>query len=423
MPGATVPVGAVNSGKGPDGRLRVCVVGGSIAGCAAAIELQRAGCEVTIFERSAGSLKDRGAGIGIPFALLELLQARDLFDAEMAFVPIKLRDFFVRVRGEDRLLWKQGFVIAATSWDELYRNLRKRVDDDVYRQGCEVAAIETESGGALVELAGGQRRVFDLVVCADGYTSTGRRRLFAGEDLRYAGYVMWRGMLDEGLLSSVEPYEGINIFAMSRLGHLIAYLVPGKQGETGPGERRLNWGWYLNTPQAELGAALTDHNGRRHATSLPAGSISEARVGRLRELARDFMPGFVSEAVALTEQPFIQAIFDLHTPNYRKGNIVLLGDASSVARPHAAAGATKALYGAVALAQALKRQPSLERALTLWNEEQSREGERLVSLSKRLGEALQDPMQEWADMGEEEMSLWWKGVIGDEEWYVMTDDS
>lgn len=417
-----MPTGSVNAGRGLNGGLRVGIVGGSIAGCAAAIELERAGCEVTIFERSAGSLKDRGAGIGIPFALLELLQERDLFDADMAVVPIALRDFVIRAHGGDRLLWQQGFVIAATSWDELYRNLRKRVRDDVYRQGCEVTAIRTTSQGAMLELAAEQTIAFDLVVCADGYTSTGRRRLFAGQDLRYAGYIMWRGLLDEALLSSVEPYEGINIFAMSRLGHLIAYLVPGKQGETRPGERRLNWGWYMNTAQAELGVALTDRDGRRHATSLPAGSISEERVSHLCELAHDFMPAFVAEAIALTEQPFIQAIFDLHTPSYRRGNILLLGDASSVARPHAAAGATKALYGAVALAASLKTNTSLESALTLWNEEQSREGERLVSLSKRLGMALQDTGQDWSKMDAQEMSRWWKGVIGDEDWYVMTQD-
>ncbi len=417
-----MPTASAYSGRGPNGRLRVGIVGGSIAGCAAAIELERAGCEVTIFERSTGSLKDRGAGIGIPFPLLELLQERDLFDPDMAIVPIAVRDFVTRAREEDRLLWQQGFVIAATSWDELYRNLRERVRDDVYRQGCEVTALHTSSKGAFVELASGETVAFDLVVCADGYTSTGRRRLFAGQDLRYAGYVMWRGLLDETLLSDVEPYEGINIFAMSPLGHLIAYLVPGKQGETRPGERRLNWGWYVNTPQAELADALTDRDGRRHATSLPAGSISEDRVNRLRGMACDFMPSFISEAVALTEQPFIQAIFDLHTPSYRKGNIVLLGDASSVARPHAAAGATKALYGAVALAESLKTQPSLESALALWNEEQSREGRRLVSLSKRLGQALQDPAQDWTAKDEQSMRLWWKGVIGDEEWYVMTDE-
>jgi len=417
-----LPDGPVNSERGVSKGLRVGVVGGSIAGCAAAIELQRAGCEVTIFERSAGSLKDRGAGIGIPFALVELLQARDLFDVDMAIVPIKLRDFFTRVRGKDRLLLKQGFVIAATSWDELYRNLRQRVPDEIYRQGCEVKALRGTADGVVVELAAGQDATFDLVVCADGYTSTGRRRLFPDQGLRYAGYIMWRGLLDEAQLSDNTPYEGINIFAVSPLGHLIAYLVPGKEGETRPGKRRLNWGWYVNTAHADLAASLTDRNGKTHATSLPAGSVAEKRVDRLREMAREFMPRFVSEAIDLTEQPFIQAIFDLHTPNYRKGNILLLGDASSVARPHAAAGATKALYSAVALAQSLKAQPSLESALTLWNEEQSREGRRLVSLSQRLGRALQDPKQDWPSMDEQAMRLWWKGVIGDEEWYVMTDD-
>ena len=46
--------------------LRIGVVGGSISGCAAAIEMSRAGYEVTVFERSAKALKGRGAGIGTP---------------------------------------------------------------------------------------------------------------------------------------------------------------------------------------------------------------------------------------------------------------------------------------------------------------------------------------------------------------------
>ena len=414
--------GTISPGQGVSRGLRVGIVGGSIAACAAAIELERAGCEVTIFERSAGSLKDRGAGIGIPFPLVELLQQRDLIDPDMAIVPIELRHFVTRSRSAERMLWEQGFVIAATSWDVLYQNLRKRVRDDSYRQGCEVSALHASQDGAVVELASGQRAPFDLVVCADGYTSTGRRRLFPGQELRYAGYIMWRGLIEERLVSDIAPYEGINIFAVSPLGHLIAYLVPGKRGETQPGKRRLNWGWYVNTPPADLAHSLTDRNGKTHATSLPAGSISAERAGHLRQQALKFMPGFVSEAVALTEQPFIQAIFDLHTPSYRRGNIILHGDASSVARPHAAAGATKALYSAIALAESLKTQPSLTAALGQWNEEQCREGGRLVALSQRLGQALQDPTRDWVNMDEQDMRRWWKDVIGNEKWYVMTDE-
>src|SRR5262245_47502899 len=60
--------------------LNVAVIGGSIAGCAAAIALRRAGCEVTVFERSRGNLEDRGAGIGMPLALLHTLVERDFVD-------------------------------------------------------------------------------------------------------------------------------------------------------------------------------------------------------------------------------------------------------------------------------------------------------------------------------------------------------
>ena len=39
---------------------KVGIIGGSIAGCATAIAMQRVGCEVTVLERSSEGLKDRG---------------------------------------------------------------------------------------------------------------------------------------------------------------------------------------------------------------------------------------------------------------------------------------------------------------------------------------------------------------------------
>jgi 2-polyprenyl-6-methoxyphenol hydroxylase-like FAD-dependent oxidoreductase len=68
------------------GRRRVAVVGGSIAGCAAAAELARAGCEASIFERSASALDDRGAGIFAPPSHLHLLRSRNLVDGDMPTV-------------------------------------------------------------------------------------------------------------------------------------------------------------------------------------------------------------------------------------------------------------------------------------------------------------------------------------------------
>ena len=58
---------------------RVGIIGGSIAGCAAAIALERLGCDVRVFECSSGVLRDRGSGIAIPLALRDdLIDSGDL---------------------------------------------------------------------------------------------------------------------------------------------------------------------------------------------------------------------------------------------------------------------------------------------------------------------------------------------------------
>jgi 2-polyprenyl-6-methoxyphenol hydroxylase-like FAD-dependent oxidoreductase len=93
--------------------LKVAIVGGSLAGCAAAIALRRAGCEVTVYERSHGKLEDRGAGIGMPLALLHTLIERDFVDAGMAHFQITKAPFVLRAEAKEgervqgQLLWEQ----------------------------------------------------------------------------------------------------------------------------------------------------------------------------------------------------------------------------------------------------------------------------------------------------------------------------
>src|SRR5262245_65074617 len=93
--------------------LNVAIVGGSLAGCAAAIALRRAGCAVTVYERSRGKLEDRGAGIGMPLALLHTLIERDFVDAGMAHFHITKAPFVLRADAEEgehaqgQLLWEQ----------------------------------------------------------------------------------------------------------------------------------------------------------------------------------------------------------------------------------------------------------------------------------------------------------------------------
>ena len=60
----------------------------------------------------------------------------------------------------------------------------------------------------------------------------------------------------------------------------------------------------------------------------------------------------------------------------------------------------------------------LDTALTFWDDEQRLEGDRLVALAQRMGEALQDGTRDWGRMNERDMSRWWETVIKDQRWYA-----
>jgi len=62
-----------------------------------------------------------------------------------------------------------------------------------------------------VHLADGHTAQFDLVVCADGPQSVGRRLLFPTQSLQYVGYILWRGLAEEqAVANSVMGSPGVD---------------------------------------------------------------------------------------------------------------------------------------------------------------------------------------------------------------------
>jgi 2-polyprenyl-6-methoxyphenol hydroxylase-like FAD-dependent oxidoreductase len=85
--------------------MRVGVIGGSIAGCATAALLQRAGHDVIVFERSESDLVSRGAGILIVTAAWQDMMARGLIDETL---PVCLADYsrlVTRASGTGQARW------------------------------------------------------------------------------------------------------------------------------------------------------------------------------------------------------------------------------------------------------------------------------------------------------------------------------
>ena len=386
----------------------VAIVGGSIGGCTIAIELARAGFDVEVFERSAGTLLDRGAGIALPVSFLGMMESRDLIDPETPRFHVSKRRFVVR-SGErlGRKLWEQPVAFAMTSWRVLYRELRRRVPDEQFHRGHEVVRIDDDGRGRVaIETANRTHRSFDLVVAADGYESPTRRRLFPEAKLAYAGYCLWRGFLEERLVPDVSLFDDALTFAVYPGGHGPLYFVPSREGEVEVGRRRLNWGIY---------AAIDPEP----ASVIPGGA-SRAQVERVRQLGAE-LARYVQEIVTATEDPFLQPIYDLRVPSYRRGRVCLLGDAATVARPHTAGGVPKAVTDAISLAEALGTEATIDAALEAWGRARTAAGNDLVTLGEALGRTCVTDVPDWTAMDSAETEAWWESAMRGRSWYPVAD--
>jgi len=395
--------------------LKVAIVGGSIAGCTTAIELVRLGCEVTLFERTGEELKDRGAGIGVPPSIIDTFITRNLVDAD---IPYFASHTFTRVwrtareRQYGYIAWDQPASLALLNWGGLYRNLRKRVPDHVYRTEQRVVALHEQANGRVgVEVANSGIHEFDLVVCTDGYTSLGRRMLFPEVSIQYAGYVLWRGFLLEQELNESKPLEsGVRCLGYPG-GHGIFYFVPGPDGSVAPGKRLVNWGVYVPVPESTLSAFLTDKEGKIHEGSLPPGAMPIPTETALKQKAYERLPDYYAEIADKSPNTFAYAIYDCQVPAYRKGRICLAGDAGAFARPHSAAGALKGINDALALSESLKTHTSVEAALTHWDRTQTAIDNNLVRFGNQLGRALVTEIPDWSKMDATSMEKWFTSII------------
>jgi 2-polyprenyl-6-methoxyphenol hydroxylase-like FAD-dependent oxidoreductase len=100
----------------------------------------------------------------------------------------------------------------------------------VARRGSTVTGVEPRSDGAVV---------LDLVVFADGITSFGRSYLHPNVSPKYAGYVVWRGLVPAGVVPAALLEHGLEV-AERDGGHCVVYQVPDPEL---PGKSLLNWGF------------------------------------------------------------------------------------------------------------------------------------------------------------------------------------
>ncbi|MGE0271502.1 MAG: FAD binding domain-containing protein [Alphaproteobacteria bacterium] len=361
------------------------VIGGSVAGLFAALLLRRIGWVVNIFERSDVELAGRGAGI---------ITHPELHEA-LAMAGLDLgRDFGVQIHRR-RIINSAGQIVQelaypqiATSWNQLYEALRDAFPRNDYHLGKDFKEAKQVDERVSAIFADGDEVSGDILVAADGFRSTVRRQYLPKVKPVYAGYVAWRGLVEECALAPrtrVDIFEDL-AFCLPLGEQILGYPVAGMQNDLRSGHRRYNFVWYRSADiDTELPRLLTDKNGCTHSFSIPPPLINGKIVQELREVSKKTLAPQFQDVVNMTEQPFLQPIYDLESPQLSFGHIALIGDAAFVARPHVGAGVTKAAQDAIALADALAHEENVRAALRRFEATRITNGQQIIERARNLG--------------------------------------
>ena len=366
---------------------RAIVIGGSMSGLLAAIMLCRRGWDVEVFERVENEWADRGAGI---VAQAELI-------ARMNALELETRDLGVAMSTR-KILDQSGAVTTTfecpqvlTAWQRVYRVLRDAFPADRYHRGQGLKAFEQSAEGVVAHFADGPSVRADVLIGADGLRSTVRQQCRPLTLPLYAGYVAWRALLLERVIPPDVHREIFMTmaFCLPPGEQCIGYPVVGANNELGEGQRRYNVVWYRPAEETrELPQLLTDRSGVGHSISIPPLLIRSEHVSAMRAAAERLLAPQFRAIVRLIEEPILQPIYDLESPHLAFGRVAIIGDAAFVARPHVAAGVSKAADDAAALAEVLEAE-DVDPALRRFEARRLPENKKIIERARHLGAYLQ----------------------------------
>jgi len=270
-----------------------------------------------------------------------------------------------------------------TSWDLTYYLLRANYDrvdspylkdarlpeerstdgEVTYRYGCTVTDIRDEGGKVVVNF---QRKhedgtetsesiAADLLIAADGPSSTIRGILEHEVQRKYADYAVIRGTVPEAEATpeALDVFRERFCFFHAPGIQNLTYTIAGENGDTTPGHRLLNFVWYANFPEGEpeLEKLMTDKDGRRRRITIPPGMIAWEAWEMLKAKAIDRLPPQMAEMADKCTTPFVQCITDVISPRnlYMGDKVVLVGDALAGFRPHTVASTSQAAFNVMCL--------------------------------------------------------------------------
>ena len=365
------------------------IIGGSMAGLFAATALSKKGWDISVHEKVPVPLSGRGAGIATYDELADLV-FKATNNNNVLGTTAKSR---VSLDINGKIINSYDYPQVYTSWQYLFSILREQISNDDYFMGDDCIKIEQNEDKAIAFFENGKKKETDLIIVANGIKSELRTYVDNKAYPQYAGYVGWRGVVNEEEISkkSLETLSNYFIVVLPYNQQIASYPIAGEgKNPFKIGERRINWIWYKPVPQTSLQEILLGKSGQQFEDGIPPNEIREEIVNDLFKEAEEKLPPQLVELVKITKQPLIQPIFDLQSMKMKNGRVVTIGDAAFTARPHVGMGVTKAAMDAFTLSEYLEDSSNLD-DLDKWEHSRLKESQFIVNRSRKLGQYLSIP--------------------------------
>jgi salicylate hydroxylase len=312
---------------------RIAIIGGGLAGLAAANALRRFGMAPEVFE-AASALGEIGAAVNASPQAVKALTAIGVGD-EVAAVGYSSPGIYTRNMQTGELLEFNDRKKAAAHYGapyytfhraDLLEALARKLDHGAIHLGHRLTGLEERGERTLLAFANGAQVEAEMVIGADGVRSAVRHALYGDDNPTYTGQMVWRALLDGSDVPEevLEPTGHLQWIGPGC--HLLAYYIRDRklvnivtQEDT---NKWVDEGWSTRGDPDEMRESFPN---------------PEPRLAKLLSLVA------TCSKWGLFTRPL--------TSNWGRGRIELIGDAAHAMLPNAGQGACQAFEDAYILAR------------------------------------------------------------------------